>query len=387
MQHREEGENILIAQQKPDGSFVNVEGFGRAHTSWLDSDMPYATYVNVSSVRAPGEGGRWRRRKSDCVAAFMLVFDDVGTKVDEANILVEPTYKLETSAGNFQWGYMLVPDEKLTRFEGLVNALAEKGLTDPGAEGCNRVVRIPGSRNLKPGRNNFVSRLTVWEPAREWTLDDLANAFGVDMLQVRFKSIVNEANVTDAELQNPVHDPLLVWLTDNGHVIEDRGTEWIDVRCPWHEEHSAGGEDIAGYSPLGRGEPSRGWAERRSFKCQHEHCKDRYFREFMDWGTAHGAPIVPGHDLLPFLQSRYTYVGDEKKVADMIQRIPGGTWLWELEAWSMMHYHRVDVAGYDRPVLIKKAYLASEDTTKVATTRYLPGQARTRSRLLTTRTW
>ncbi len=39
----------------------------------------------------------------------------------------------------------------------------------------------------------------------------------------------------------------------------------------------------------------------------------------------------------------------------------------------MMHYHRVDVAGYDRPVLIKKAYLASEDTTKVATTRYLPG--------------
>ena len=40
----------------------------------------------------------------------------------------------------------------------------------------------------------------------------------------------------------------------------------------------------------------------------------------------------------------------------------------------MMNYHRVDVAGYDRPVLIKTAYLASEDTTKVATTRYLPGQ-------------
>ena len=49
-QHREEGENILIAQQKPDGSFVNVEGFGRAHTSWLDSDMPLSPLEELTAV-------------------------------------------------------------------------------------------------------------------------------------------------------------------------------------------------------------------------------------------------------------------------------------------------------------------------------------------------
>lgn len=269
---------------------------------------------------------------------------------------------------------MLVPDENLTRFEGLVNALAEKGLTDPGAEGCNRVVRIPGSRNLKPGRDNFASRLTVWEPAREWTLDELANAFGVDMLQVRFKSIVNEARVTDAELQNPVHDPLLVWLTDNGHVLEDRGTEWIDVRCPWHEEHSAGGGENAGYSPLGRGEPSSGWAERRSFSCMHEHCKDRHFREFMDWGASNGAPIVASHDPLPWYQARYYYVSETKQVADMLQRPAGGTWLWEPEAWDLMQRHvRIEVPGANRPLTLKNAFLNSRDTTRLTTAAYVPG--------------
>ena len=139
-QNREDDEHILIAQQKPNGAFLNVQGLGKAHMSWVTNDMPYATYVNVSTVRAPRNEEPWRRKKTDCVAAFLLVLDDIGTKVNPDDISVEPTYKLETSEGNFQWGYLLVPNEDLPRFEALVTALAKKGLTDPGAEGCNRVV-------------------------------------------------------------------------------------------------------------------------------------------------------------------------------------------------------------------------------------------------------
>ena len=38
--------------------------------------------------------------------AYVIVLDDIGTKVDPAKIKLEPTYKLE-SARHFQWAYVL----------------------------------------------------------------------------------------------------------------------------------------------------------------------------------------------------------------------------------------------------------------------------------------
>jgi hypothetical protein len=371
-QNREDDEHILIAQQKPNGAFLNVQGLGKAHMSWVTNDMPYATYVNVSTVRAPRNEEPWRRKKTDCVAAFLLVLDDIGTKVNPDDISVEPTYKLETSEGNFQWGYLLVPNEDLPRFEALVTALAKKGLTDPGAEGCNRVVRIPGSVNLKPGRNNFVSRLTEWEPTREWELDELAEQFDVNLSREPKWTIIREESQALLDDTNPVPDPLYDWLVDNGYVVSDDGVNvWATIKCPWADGHTSPG-DTAGYNPLGRGDQR--YAEYRAFKCFHGHCENRKFSDLMDWAAALGAPIVPFRDVMPIAQARYVYVGDEKKVADMAQRKRGGTWLWELEAWSHMNYHRINARGYDRPVLLKTAFLAHDDTRKVASARYLPGQ-------------
>jgi len=84
---------------------------------------------------------------------------------------------------------------------------------------------------------------------------------------------------------------------------------------------------------------------------------------------------VQGHDPLPWLQARYTYVGDEKKVADMVQRPLGGVWIYDLEAWSNMHLQRIMLPGRDRPVLIKTAFLESRDTVIANTSLYVPGGA------------
>lgn len=365
---REDGEHILIGQMMPGGGFRTAPHDSRAVESWLQYMESPALYYNVSTVRAPDDDSEyWRRRKEDCLFAYVLVLDDVGTKAEVPP--VEPSYKLESSAGNFQWGYLIDPTDKLERYEAIVDAVAELGFADKGAGGYNRLMRIPGSVNTKPGRDAFVSTITDWHPDRSWALDDLATELGVDLDNLHVRNPVNISSV-GAVLNNPVVDPLLDWLNDNGHVVRDNGSQWVEIRCPWAENHTTG-SDTAGYSPLGRG--ADGWEERRAFKCMHEHDRNRTFGDFRDWAVERGAPVVDGHDPLPWLQARYTYIGDEKKVADMVQRPLGGVWVYDLEAWSLMNHHMIRVPGHDRRVLIKRAFLDSRDTVIANSLGYVPG--------------
>lgn len=109
------------------------------------------TYFNCASVY-PGEGGQVVA-KLDCAAAYhALVLDDVGTKVDR-DLLgnVTPTWSLETSPGNFQYGFKLSPPiHDAAQVKHLQQQLAAAGLTDPGALGMVRWVRLPQGINGKP---------------------------------------------------------------------------------------------------------------------------------------------------------------------------------------------------------------------------------------------
>jgi hypothetical protein len=372
----ETDETVLLARQ------TSVEG-GFNHTPWpskaadrlMRSKKKAATYFTVSTVREPdmnedGETRTWRRRKADCVAAYVIVLDDIGTKVGEIPP-VEPSYKLESSKGNFQWGYLIQPTENLSRYEAIVEALGELGFTDKGAGGYNRVMRVPGSINLKPGRKNFESSITDWQPNRIFELDTLAIDLGVDLdnLEVRRSSGVTVA-AGGAALAGGVIDPLLIWLGDNGHVVEDNDADWVSLTCPWSEKHTTGAS-TAGYSPLGRGGSQ--WAETRAFKCLHEHCLNHKFSDFRDWAFNQGGPLVMGYDPLPWIQNRYVYVGVGKRVADLENRPSGSDWLFDLEEWSLFNYRRIPLPDHDRPVLLKNAFLESDNTIKAINTSYYPG--------------
>ncbi len=96
--------------------------------------------------------GATTRNKKNFGALLCVVLDDVGTKVPLGAPRPDPSWVIETSAGNFQYGYLLRPavtDERLaTR---LIGGLAEKGHTDVGADGIVRYFRLPGGSNTKSG--------------------------------------------------------------------------------------------------------------------------------------------------------------------------------------------------------------------------------------------
>ena len=142
---RDADEHILIGRMITNdggGSFKHSPHDSATVRAWANRSARPAIYFNVSTVAAPVEDF-WRRRKQDCLMAYILVLDDVGTKANTPP--VEPTYKLESSAGNFQWGYLIDPTDDLSRYEAIVDAVAALGFADAGAAGYNRLMRVPGS--------------------------------------------------------------------------------------------------------------------------------------------------------------------------------------------------------------------------------------------------
>ena len=366
-----DGAHIMVARQKSGkGGFLHAKYPGKALGRWMMDSRPSDIYFTVSTVRETPEEPYQMRRKSDCVSARVVILDDIGTKAEAPP--VEPTYKLESSENNFQWGYRIHPYTDLARFDAIIDAVTARGYGDEGAEGCNRVMRLPGSVNTKPERNGFVSRVTDWHSDRVWGIDDLIAELGIspDELKIETGNTAPRASVGGAAAaETRVIDPILTWLAENDHIVKDSGGQWVNILCPWHGEHTTG-DGGTDYSPLGRG--TGGWEERRAFNCLHEHCQDRTFKDFRDWVMASGGPWAAGHDPLPWLQARWVYVDASCQFADMEQRPRGGVWLYSEKAWTNMFPHRVTVQGHDNPVATRTAFLESRETTRAADLKYLP---------------
>lgn len=133
-------------------------------------------YMCISSVK---RDGRASRKVSDLMLTYCIVLDDIGTKVAAEDVPVLPSWVMETSEGNFQYGYLLEPTEDTAKVTAIIAALIERGLCDAGSRGAYRVVRVPGSRNIKPKADGWCSQLVSWEPDRYWTLDELMTAFSL----------------------------------------------------------------------------------------------------------------------------------------------------------------------------------------------------------------
>ena len=244
-----------------------------------DLDMSgQAAYVCVSSVMVNAEYPRRRRR--DCTAAHVLMLDDIGTKAKVPP--VEPTAVLETSPGNYQYlyglsRYELDTPESIARYEAVVKSLCNAGYGDPGAGTVTRVYRIPGSVNQKPGMQNWKTKAVQWNPERKWTLDSLVQEFGVPIEEITPLSV--EAVGVD--------DPISDWLTDN-NLVRAQHDDWLEIRCPWADDHSEEAKDDAAYSPIGKGEHPL----YRGFNCFHEHCSSRRAPKFLAWVADQGGPSV-----------------------------------------------------------------------------------------------
>lgn len=280
-----EGETALLLRQTPalvDGQIVyHGDGVPKAT---FPAFLPHkarikdgeAWYVNTGSFIVDRFNGKPSAKADNTEYVLFMMLDDVGTKSKVPPI--DPTWIMETSEGSFQWGFAFSEQPTKNAFTAAIKAIADAGYTDPGATNAVRNCRIPGSVNLKQGRNNFAARLVEFHPKREYTLDDICAALGVTPAEA------DTAQFRHVSLRDTGGDNVLKWLSDNNLVLSKVNNEgWCGIVCPNHAEHTDG--NIEGrYKPLDR-----------SFCCYHGHCQHIDSRTFLDWVAENGGPrVTPG---------------------------------------------------------------------------------------------
>ena len=206
--------------------------------------------------------GKPRRSPEFFKGLYCLVVDDVGTKLDSRAVrgkLGDPTWRIETSPGNYQWGYKLTyPITDLSVANGLIVALCAAFTGD--VAGVNRLVRLPNGINgkLKYGSPSPSTSLVGWS---DRTLLPIAaimilGAESIDPLAIHKLAV------------DPSDDPVLTAMTNDDHPWDFTSREGTyDIQCPWLSDHSDGRDDGTAYiAPAG-------------FKCHHGHCSTRTFKD------------------------------------------------------------------------------------------------------------
>jgi hypothetical protein len=242
---------------------------GDANARRLRSFKPTDNQYFCISLHHRDEKGEPRRRKNLFNGTFVIVADDVKEKLceKEVNRLPLPSYKLLSSEHSEQWAWILSePEENADRVNNLLDGLVAQGLApggrDPGMKSTTRYVRLPEGSNTKKKRyvdgKPFKCALTEWNPDRLYSLEELAEPFGVDLNAPR-----NESNGTAAGKGSVICDSHPVWdhVTITGH-----NGDWTLVNCPNVAAHSS--DDASGAAILVRDDGSL------AFNCCHGNCED-----------------------------------------------------------------------------------------------------------------
>lgn len=251
-------------------------------------------YFTVSVFR-PDTDGRQRRRKALFDFMPLVVVDDVdGVKVKSEvaeAMLGVPSYRLETSPGNEQWGYVF--DEPITdryEAEALVDEMIRRGLTvtgnDPGMRGVTRYVRLPVGRNTKGkyGPEGWSTVLREWNPDRRHCPHTMAHRFGIDLKKIaEARRRVHETEMAGLR-GNLGDDALLIALRMLG-LVKD-GSERQDrvlITCPFIDQHTNNDDTGTAYMFGGGG-----------IACHHGHCVNRprgiYVKRVCDMLGREGTP-------------------------------------------------------------------------------------------------
>jgi hypothetical protein len=211
-----EGETVLFVQQKKGGYIPQLPSAPRRAGAWYVSSGSFILDRMTEGVRAT---------TANCTHVTFIAVDDVGTKSKVPPL--PPTWIIETSPGNYQWAWVLSEQVPVAVAGAAERAFAEAGYTDAGAINPVRNWRIPGSVNIKPGRNRFAAVLTEFHPEREFTLEQICAALGVTPAEA------DTATARRVALDDDGTDDVLAWLSEAGHLTaQGNAAGWWGVVCP-----------------------------------------------------------------------------------------------------------------------------------------------------------
>jgi hypothetical protein len=258
-----EGETVLFVQQKTKAWVPQLPTARRRDG--------LAWYGNTGSFILDRMTAGLSAGAANCTHVLVMVLDDIGTKSKAPPL--PPTWIMETSPGNFQWGYVFSEQPGTGDFAAAIKVIAEAGYTDEGAINPVRNFRIPGSVNLKEGRDRFASILTEFHPEREFTLDEICAALNVT------PAPADTATRRQIAIDDDGTDDVLAWLSEAGHLTaQGNAAGWWGVVCPNHEAHTTG--EIEGrYMPVNR-----------AYTCLHAHCAEWDSARFLGWVAEQGGP-------------------------------------------------------------------------------------------------
>jgi hypothetical protein len=247
----------------------------------FNADKPENTFYCISTIK---DNNPLTRIASCVIATYVLILDDVGSgpgsKVDPATTPLEPSYKIETSPNNFQYGYIMAEPIENTSYAQVIMKAMSKDHGDTGGTMAAKLVRLPqGVNNKTKYGSPFDVNLTHWRPELRYGIEEIIEAFNLDEKWI--ESQITEAGAPP-EPGSINKDEMYEWLSVCGLVVDNRPTPagYIQITCPWSAAHS-GGDNTAGYSPLGCGGPD--YKDTRQFKCQHDHCSDKTIVHLARW--------------------------------------------------------------------------------------------------------
>ncbi len=338
------GETALIVRQTPrhSGGEIKYHADG-APVATFPAFLPThkrkdgeAWYINTGSfVIDRLTAGKPSAKSENIEYVLFMMLDDVGTKSKVPPL--DPTWIMETSEGSFQWGYAFSEQPTKGEFTAAITAIAEAGYTDPGATNAVRNCRLPGSVNLKRGREGFKARLVEFHPGREYTLEDICKTLNV------VPGPADGAGLPSIKIRDTGSDSVLRWLSDNAMVLSRVNNEgWCGVVCPNSAEHTDGNPE-GRYSPVNR-----------AFCCYHGHCQHLDSNAFLAWVAEQGGPKVTPGFREELVAERMAAVAEVLKPNDIF-RDTASEVIAEVDRKEL---GRLDKAGW----YSRFAYVASDDT-------------------------
>lgn len=261
-----------------------------------DTNDPQQNWYALPSLYKSDEAGRFRAKKELAISVHAVMLDDVGSKVATErfeNCL--PSWAVETSPGNFQFGFILSnPITDLDVADNLKEKLIKAGLCDRGATGGTaRWMRLPVGINGRPKYGNppHKCRLTHWRPEFKYSVEELYSRLQLERPRTAAESITDRTSVALKAVGADSSDDASIVITAlkaNGLYKSDLGSGKHDITCPWVNDHTDSTDTGTAYFEPSSKYPTGG------FRCHHSH-GDRFhireLKEFLGIGAIQAASV------------------------------------------------------------------------------------------------